>query len=105
MSLDFFQRGIRFLNTLPEFKNMTITGKVMRTLKKDHYYSTVTFKGYKGENAMYGAATIYINLRDIHSRDKIIEALAHEALHITTIKVDKEYYKRLLRGHFEKNQN
>jgi len=98
----YFLQGVNFLNTLKEFENILIKGKIMRSAKKNSFYSTIYFRGYaKNKTSLYGEATIYINLRDITTQDKIIEALAHEAIHISPVKIDKDYYLVKLRKYFE----
>jgi hypothetical protein len=101
--LEFFLRGVEFLNTQPEFKNVLIKGKIMRLPKKQSYYSTICFAGYEGNNEVYGEATIYINLRDLKTKEGIIKALAHEANHITNIKVGADYYLELLHEKFKED--
>jgi len=103
--LDFFLRGIDFLNNQREFKNILIKGKIMRLSKKRSYYSTIYFKGYKSGEDSYGEATIYINLKDLKTKKDIIKALAHEANHITNIKVGANYYLDLLSEKFKNDKN
>ena len=98
---DYFLQGINFLDELKEFENILLTGKIMRNAKKESFYSTIYFKGYaKNVATLYGEATIYINIRDINTTDRILEALAHEAAHISPVKVDSNHYLALLKEHF-----
>jgi len=78
----FFLQAVNFLDGTENFTDIVLQGQVMRTSKKTSYWSTVTFRGYQGGNFIGGVATIYANLRDLKTRDKILEAIDHEANHI-----------------------
>jgi hypothetical protein len=97
--------AIKYLNGLRDFENILLSWEVMREPKKESYFSTLYFKGYKTETAALGEATIYVNLRSLTTPDKIIEAIAHEAQNITPVKVESGHYLRLLKEHLASAPN
>ena len=66
------------------FSEVALTVAIMKEEKKDQYYATVV-QNYDtdGFDVFNREATIYLNLRDLKSREMIEEAMVHESSHIT----------------------
>ena len=78
--LDYFNRLIGLLDNHPLFNDISLEGRLMKEEDKSSYWSTLYFKGVReNHHRKLGHATISINLRDINTKKKVREAVAHEA--------------------------
>ena len=78
----YFLQAVKFLDGTAGFTDILLQGKIMKAAKKESFWSVVTFRGYKGDRFYGGIATIYVNLRDLRTREQILEAIDQEANHI-----------------------
>ncbi len=84
----YFLYLVKLLDEHEMFDNISLSGKTMVNEKKDSYWSTVVFRGARVKKFKLGYATIYINLRDLATPEKVREAVAHEAGHLIRTKSD-----------------
>ena len=93
------------MDSLKEFDDIELTGEVMPDSKKASYYSTMYFAGYQSNQKLRGTATIHVNLRDLLTKDDILKAIATEANRLGIVKVDADYYQKLLEAYFRSVNN
>jgi len=67
----------------PYFSKIRLTLSQMSSTKKNSHWATVRLTGVVLENEIIEAeATIFLNFRDLTTKDLLIEALAEEGAHL-----------------------
>ena len=76
---------------------VTLKGKIkivitiMKDAKKDEYWGTSVRRFLTdGESKFNQEGTVYINLRDVEDREKVIKIIRHELTHLIDDKIDLE---------------
>ena len=99
-----FQDVIKFLSGIAAFQDISLKGKLMNKSDKKSFYSYM--RGTKVVNQQQKvfdfSAVIYVNLRDIQDKNKLLEAVAHEAAHIKEgdFVENRDFFRNLLRERF-----
>ena len=99
-----FQDAIKFLSGIVAFQDISLKGKLMNKSDKESFYSYM--RGTKVVNQQQKvfdfSAVIYVNLRDIQDKNKLLEAVAHEAAHIKEgdFVENRDFFRNLLRERF-----
>lgn len=99
-----FQDAIKFLSGIAAFQDISLKGKLMNKSDKESFYSYM--RGTKVVNQRQKvfdfSAVIYVNLRDIQDKNKLLEAVAHEAAHIKEgdFVENRDFFRNLLRERF-----
>ena len=99
---EYFLQVIKIVDNTNPFRNIQLEGRIMQDAKKSSYWSTVTCKGYieaGDRESLTGEAVIYINLRDISSKSKILAAIDHEANHIMPMRMG--YYAEIIKAQLQ----
>ncbi len=99
-----FQDAIKFLSGIAAFQDISLKGKLMNKSDKESFHSYM--RGTKVVNQQQKvfdfSAVIYVNLRDIQDKNKLLEAVAHEAAHIKEgdFVENRDSFRNLLRERF-----